>query len=348
MIDNRVPTNKTLLQMIVGTWSFGILRCALCVVVVHFLPVIARAEITIGSAHRGAGIAVYIDGNLFTQYLAKAGHSPAIWPIVGPTSMPMTRGFPFTPAMPDGTHDHPHHQSLWFTHDNVNNVNFWGTNVNDEKGDHGPHVAERPSKDLDVEWQGPDAKFVTRNDWVDGNKRVCEDQRTIVFGQDRGKGRNDDRWIDFTITIKASNGDVTFGDTKEGSFALRVADSMRVDAKQGGHIVNSDGLENVAAWGMPARWVDYTGPIDGETVGIAIMSHPKSFRPVPRWHVRTYGLFAANPFGEKDFPKSDKTKQGAVTIKNGDSLTLRYLVLLHRGKTNVEKIEAAFRDFAGK
>src|SRR5438445_13757671 len=121
---------------------------------------------------------------------------------------------------------------------------------------------------------------------------------------------------------------------------------MREDEKKGGYIVSSEGLENEAAWGMPARWVDYTGPVDGQTVGITVMSHPTSFRPVPRWHVRTYGLFAANPFGEKDFPKSDKTKQGAYTIKKGDSLTLRYLVLLHRGKTNGAELERAFREFA--
>jgi hypothetical protein len=176
---------------------------------------------------------------------------------------------------------------------------------------------------------------------MNSGKRVCEDQRTIVFG----KGPAEGRWIDFTITIKATDGDVTFGDTKEGSFALRVADSMRVDAKTGGHIVNSEGKENGAAWGLPARWVDYTGPVDGETVGIAIMSHPKSFRPLPRWHVRTYGLFAANPFGQKDFPEPDAAKQGEYTLKKGDSITLRYRVILHRGKTDSKQLDEAFREF---
>ena len=77
------------------------------------------------------------------------------------------------------------------------------------------------------------------------------------------------------------------------------------------------------------------------------MSHPKSFRPTPRWHVRTYGLFAANPFGQKDFPHPEAAKQGAVTIKKGDSLTLDYRVLLHRGETNNgREIEEVFREFA--
>ena len=179
---------------------------------------------------------------------------------------------------------------------------------------------------------------------MNGDKRVCEDERTLIFGSEP----DGSRWIDFTITIKANDGDVTFGDTKEGSFAVRVADSMRVDAKKGGHIVNSEKQLNAAAWGQPARWVDYTGPVEGETVGIAIMSHPQSFRPTPRWHVRAYGLFAANPFGEKDFPNPGAADQGAVTIKKGDSLTLKYRVWLHKGDTNVEAIEREYRDFASE
>jgi hypothetical protein len=127
---------------------------------------------------------------------------------------------------------------------------------------------------------------------------------------------------------------------------VRVADSMRVDAKPGGRIVNSDGKENGAAWGLPAKWVDYTGPVDGETVGIAIMSHPKGFRPLPRWHVRTYGLFAANPFFQKDFPGPAAANQGEFTLKNGDSITLRYRVFLHHGKTKPAEIEQAFQQFA--
>lgn len=304
------------------------------------LSVAVHAEVT--AEKNAQGVTVKIDGKPFTEYLIKAGHSPAMWPLIGPTGKPVTRSYPFTEASKDGTNDHPHHQSFWFTHDKVNGINFWAANKNDDKQDSGAHIAHRDF--VDVSSTGDTAKIVTRNDWMDGDKRVCEDERTMVFG----KGPADSRWIDFTITIKATDGDVTFGDTKEGSFALRVADSMRVDAKQGGHIVNSDGKENVAAWGLPARWVDYTGPVEGETVGIAIMSHPKSFHPLPRWHVRTYGLFAANPFGQKDFPDQAAAKQGEYTLKKGDSITLRYRVLLHRGKTNPTEIDRAFAEFVGR
>jgi hypothetical protein len=263
-----------------------------------------------------------------------------MWPVIGPTGKPMTRSFPVGPREPGETNDHPHHQSLWFTHDEVNGHNFWSQNRNDRRDGSGAHVAHREFVEVDSD--GTIARIVTRNDWMDGDEKVFEDERRIVCGT----RENGDRWIDFTITIKGTEGDVTFADTKEGTFAVRVADTMRLEAEMGGRIVNSEGQENGDAWGMPARWVDYTGPVDGETVGIAILSHPTSFRPNTRWHVRGYGLFAANPFGHSDFPKPELSEQGAVTIPQGDEVTLRYRVLLHRGGTDKDELEKAFQEFA--
>ncbi len=344
MTNDQARMTKHRRESVIGIWSSGhFLRRVLCVVVVGILPLIARADVTAERSEHG--VVIKIDGKLFTEYLAKAGHAPAMWPLIGPTGKPVTRAFPLGPPVAGGTNDHPHHESFWFAHDEVNGAHFWRENVQDQ-GKDGAQIVQREL--VELKSLGPTVRIVTRNDWMNGSDRVCTDERTIVYGT----GPADSRWIDFTITLKASNGDVTFGDTKEGTFALRVADSMRVDAKKGGRIVNSEGQQNEAAWGMPARWVDYTGPLDGETVGIAMMSYPKSFRPMPRWHVRTYGLFAANPFGEKDFPPAEAggrpVKQGAVTIKNGDSLALRYRVLLHRGATNPAEIERAFREFAEK
>jgi hypothetical protein len=299
---------------------------------------VGLAKVTAERSERG--VILKIDGELFTEYLTEAGESPALWPVIGPTGKPMTRSYPVGPRETGETDDHPHHQSIWFTHDEVSGHNFWSGNRNDRRDGSGPHVAHREF--VEVASDGSTARIVTRNDWMDGDEKVFEDERTIVFGT----LDNNDRWIDFTITLKATEGDVTFADTKEGTFAVRVADTMRLEAKKGGRIVNSEGQEDDDAWGMPAKWVDYSGPVDGETVGIAIFSHPKSFRPKTRWHVRGYGLFAANPFGQRDFPQPELAEQGAVTIAAGDNLTLRYRVLLHRGSTEAAGIAEAFEEFA--
>ena len=102
--------------------------------------------------------------------------------------------------------------------------------------------------------------------------------------------------MDFEITLKASNGELTFGDTKEGTMAVRLAETMRLKGKAGqGHIVNSAGVRDGQTWGKRAEWCDYYGPVEGRTVGIAIFDHPKNPRHPTWWHVRDYGLFAANP-----------------------------------------------------
>ena len=287
------------------------------------------AEITVERSEKGA--AVKIDGRLFTEYLTRSGTKPILWPIIGPTGKPMTRDFPMRDR-PGEMKDHPHQRSLWFSHGSVNGIDFWT-----ERG----RVGTIKHLEFTKLAGGRPAVIDTRNAWLapDG-RRVCEDQRVLHFDTD-----GDARWIDFDITLKATDGDLVFGDTKEGTFGLRVAESLSVDAKRGGKIVNSRGQTNSAAWGRPAAWVDYHGPIDGKTVGIAILNHPGSLRYPTRWHVRTYGLFAANPLGLHEFP-GGKRADGTLTLPRGQSATFRYRVLLHRGDEGEGKVAERFSAYS--
>ena len=232
---------------------------------------------------------------------------------------------------PDETNDHPHQRSLWFTHGNVNGNDLWS-----ELPIAGSTVHR---KFLDVSG-GSQAKIVSVNDWLDKNgNKLCEDQRTIIGGVD-----GDNRYIDFDIIIKAVDKPVTFGDTKEGSFGIRVPDSMRVDAKRGGRIVNANGTTDDHAWGKAATWVDYHGPVEGETLGIAILNHPSSYGFPTHWHVRPYGLFAANPFGLHDF--DGLAANGSHTLKPGETMTFRYRVILHKGDEKEGHIAESFAKYS--
>lgn len=289
------------------------------------------AEITAERSENGA--IVKIDGQLFTEYLVKSETKPILWPILGPTGKPMTRDYPLR-ERPDEATDHPHQRSLWFAHGNVNGVNFWAeprSAPNNKNLGVIQHV-----KFLTVA-SGKPAVIVTQNDWLgpDG-KKICEDQRTLQFDTDGTA-----RWIDFDVAVKATDGPVTFADDKEGAFGVRIAHSMTVDAKQGGKIINSKHQTDGAAWGQPAPWVDCHGPVDGQVLGIAIFNHPNSFRYPTYWHVRGYGLFAANPFGVHEF-SAGKLDGGAHTIPSGECMTLRYRVFLHQGDETAGKVAEAF------
>ncbi|NQT15328.1 MAG: PmoA family protein [Planctomycetes bacterium] len=308
--------------VILSLFAVGLLSASACVGV---------AEISAKKCDQG--VAVEIDGQPFTTYVVDSGLKPELgpilWPIIGPTGKPVTRAHPMAEG-PTEREDHPHHRSLWFNHGDVNGLSFW-------------HVDTIRHREFVRVESGAQAVIVTRNDWIapDG-KRICEDQRTLTFGVE-----GDTRRIDFDITLRATDGPVTFGDTKEGTMGVRVAGTMKVDAKLGGKIVNSAGQVDRDAWGKQAAWVDYHGPIDGQTVGIAILNHPSSFRFPTYWHVRTYGLFAANPFGRRRFTGSDD-QDGTHTLAPGESISLSYRFLVHKGDEKEAKLSEAFDAYSAK
>ena len=296
-----------------------------CVVAILGAAGPSMAEVT--AEQSGDKVVVKIDGESFAEYVPDFHGTPIIWPIIGPTGKPMTRAYPMGEG-PGEKQDHVHHRSLWFTHGDVNGLSFWDR----ETIKHRRYVK--------VE-SGAQAVIVTENEWLapDG-KRQCEDQRTLTFGTD-----GDARWVDFDITIKASDGVVKFGDTKEGTFGVRVAGTMKATSDPPGRIVNSEGQTDGDAWAKKAAWVDYQGPVAGEIVGIAILNHPSSFRFPTYWHVRTYGLFAANPFGLHDFVRGQQV-DGSHTLNPGETMTFRYRVLFHRGDEKVGKVAEAFADYS--
>jgi len=311
-----------------------LLRGTLLAVVAAAVP--AAAEVTAQRCDHGA--VIRIDGQPFAEYWTRSGNKPIVWPIIGPTGKAMTRFWPMADA-PGEKHDHPHHRSLWFTHGSVNGISFW-----DEAGRKGAKpgtIGTTVHREFVKIASGKQAQVVTRNDWIGPEgKKYLEDERWLTFGVE-GKIR----WIDFDIVLTASNGPVRFGDTKEGSLGLRVAETMKVDAKLGGHIVNSEGLVDANAWGKKASWVDYQGPVDGEKVGIAILNHPSSFRYPTYWHVRTYGLFAANPFGLHDFT-NEKTTDGSYPLPAGQSIKLSYRLLFHTGDEREGRVAEIYAAYA--
>lgn len=291
-------------------------------------------------------ITVNLDGKLFTRYLIRSGSRPVLWPVIGPTEQAMTRGYPVGEGQLDEAHDHIHHRSVWIGYEGVNGFDFWQEK---EPGVQRafPAGEVRHREFVAADCPGETATIVTANDWraPDGHK-VCEDVRTWTFGTD-----GDQRWMDCRFVLSASEGELRLADSKEGFFALRVAHSLRVDNNQGGKIVTSRGLTDADAWGQPAEWVDYSGPIGDEIVGIAILSHPETLNFPAAWHVRTYGLFAANPLAKIAFTSNagDVRKRPLrMTLAPGESITLHYRIVLHRGDAEDANIEAKQAAYAAE
>lgn len=276
---------------------------------------------------------IEIDGELFTEYHFKDVPRPYYYPLIGPENLPMTRNWPMT-AGENEEHDHPHHRSLWFAHGAVNGVDFWSEEKRFGKIVHQKFTEIKSGQKVGV--------IRSSDDWVapDGTL-VCTDDRTMRIYDRPGM-----KLFDFEVTIHASHGPVTFGDTKEGTMAMRLAETMRLKGKVGhGHIINSEGVRDGKTWGKRADWCDYYGPVDGKIVGVAIFDHPDNPRHPTTWHVRDYGLFAANPFGLHDFEKKP-AGTGDFTIPAGQSVTFRYRFYLHEGDEKQGRVAEMYREYA--
>ena len=156
---------------------------------------------------------------------------------------------------------------------------------------------------------------------------------------------NGTRWIDYTLTFKATESDIVLGDTKEGMFAVRVAGTMKVDAGKGGRILNPDGKTNKDAWGEPANWIEYSGPVDGESIRYCHSQSPPKLSP-------SLPLACAQPMAclqptrlVNIISSPSTVEQGAITIRKGESLVLRYRVVIHQGAWESEQVESAYQQF---
>ena len=262
---------------------------------------------------------VYIDGRLFTSYYFGAQwHRPYLHPLVGPYGDPVTRGFPMIENVPGETSDHLWHRGLYSAYGEVNGIDNW------TEGEGRGHTVHREFEALE---SGPVyARAAALSDWT------TPDRRKALLGE-----RRDMRFyrlpkanlIDIDLTLTAGEEDVLFGDTKEGGLiALRVASSM--DVLRGGRMENSlGGVNEGDLWGKRAAWCDYSGPVKGKTVGVAVLDHPQSFRHPAYWHARDYGLLTTNPFAVSTFEGGGPS--GEYLLPAGESLLFRYRVYVHAG-----------------
>jgi hypothetical protein len=284
-------------------------------------------------------ISVTIDRKPFTDFFIGAeAPKPYLHPLRTASGKIITRSYPME-TLPGEAKDHPHHRGLWFTHGLVNDVDFWANEKNQKgagKAGRGTVVTKRITELKSGKKQGTIGALF---EWQDaGGTPLLSEQRTLTF-----YSHPTERWIDVDTTLTAM-GKVVFGDTKEGTFAMRLATPL--EEKNGGMMRSAEGkTSEKAVWGTRSAWVDTAGTIDGEKAGVAILDHPTNPRHPTYWHSRAYGLFAANPFGVRDFER-DKTRNGDLSLEKGATLRFRYRVIIHPGDADAARIGEQFAKYS--
>ncbi|HTM49014.1 MAG TPA: PmoA family protein [Bryobacteraceae bacterium] len=304
------------------------MKSASCFLLAAALPLCAQVKIT----QRTDRISVEIDGKPFTELFIGADTSkPYLHPLRAASGKIVTRAYPMD-TVEGESKDHPHHRGLWFTHGDVNGYDFWGNEAS-QKGAGAGKGKVVLKKVGELKSGKKSGSLAATFDWVDPQgKPILTESRTIVFYSHPTM-----RIMDFDINLKALE-KVKFGDTKEGTFAIRLAAGLEEPVKKSlptpkrtGLMVNAEGAKGEKnVWGKRSPWVDYAGELEGEKLGIAIFDNPANPKHPTYWHSRSYGLFAANIFGEHDY-YNDKSRDGSVTVEAGNSLRFRYRVIIHPG-----------------
>ena len=311
------------------------------------LPIWGQVKLTAGPEE----IAVEIDGKPFTVfYIAgKDLNRPYLNPLRSASGKVVTRSYPAGQIAGEST-DHPHHAGLFYGHGDVNGYNYWAIQ-------NGPAQASRDSdkrgrivlKELVSVKSGKESGSIDAvlNWLMPDGKPILTETRKMTF-----YSNPELRMIDFAFDFVAIEKAV-FRDTKEGTFAMRVATVL--EERQGksktdgpskaGKLANAQGGEREEnVWGKRSEWVDYSGQLDGERVGVVIMDHPGNPRHPTYWHSRAYGLHSVNPFGVSDF-LNDKTKDGSMTIAPGEHVRFHYRLIIHPGAPGT-RIAELYKQYA--
>ncbi len=266
----------------------------------------------------GNRIDINVGNQFFTSYRFQPDEKyPFFYPVNGPISGGSTT------SMRNGTY--PHHSSLFFGCDRVNGGNYWQEGLNrGQIVSVGARIIEAKGERVVIEdeciWKRPDAPAPI----IDRRKiTISSPSKNLYF-------------IDFDVEMEMLI-DVTILKTNHSLFSARVDPDLTVT--QGGTMINSEGKTGEkGTFGVGSAWIDCYGQRKTGVEGIAIMQHPSNrWYPSP-WFTRDYGFMSPTPMY---WPEDDK----ATNLKKGETIKLRYRVVVHGGNTTDAGIANLFEQY---
>jgi hypothetical protein len=336
----------------------------LCLAVCVMHTACAQKGFSLNDKPASKKIEVLYDGKLLTAYCYfDSTEKPVLFPLKTLSGHTITRGYPVAPRAGERT-DHPHHLGLWMNYESVNGLDFWNnsTAIAAEKKPH--YGSIRHQKILSSENKKDKAVIEALSHWVNHEGQVLLEEKTrFIFTR-----KDNDLIIDRIATLEAKVPEVVFKDIKDGMLGIRVARQLEMPSNQAdkfvdaqgivtpvakmdnegvtGMYVSQKGLKGDAVWGTRAPWASLNGKKDGETISLVIIDHPKNAGFPTYWHARGYGLFAANPLGQKIF--SNGKEELNLTLKKGEQTTFRYRIIIHGSdaELNAVQIDQYAADFA--
>lgn len=309
-------------------------------------------------------IDVTVDGKPFTSYFYPNDSilkKPVLFPIVTSEGTTITRGYPFAARAGERV-DHPHHVGMWLNYESVNGFDFWNNSTAIK--DRTKYGTIKHTGIVQTNGGYKKANLSVTADWIDTDgkgKTLLKEKTTYIF---YAKGKQ--RIIDRITTLTAQNEEVMFKDVKDGMFAIRLArelehpsdkpdifvDANGIETKVDkldntgitGKYHSSEGIDGENVWSTRGKWMNLSGRIKNEDISVAIIDHPSNVNYPTYWHARGYGLFAANPLGEKVFSKDKKELN--YKLSPNQSVTFKYRTVITSGKVTDEELNKLAEQFA--
>lgn len=307
---------------------------------------------------------IFIGGKLFTSFLYPDSlEKPVLFPVHAANGTIVTRGFPLTPQ-PKDPNDHPHHIGIWFNFENVNGLDFWNNSYaipKEKKQLYGwiktDHILETSG--------GAKGILSYHANWVNQHNDVLLEETTRF----EFSGTLHQRIIDRHTILKA-NTDLLFADAKDGLLGIRLAHALQIptnkdqlfkddkgnetivkggsDIIASGNYLSSEGILGDSVWSTRGRWCKVYGKMGKDSISVVIIDHPANPNYPTFWHARGYGLFAANPLGEKIFTNGRSVKN--LSLKKGETVSFNYRIIIDEGSNTipVKKVNELADEFAGK
>jgi hypothetical protein len=356
---------KRRLQAVGGRALACLIVIALCgTLQIHAQSKPAETGVRVVADEIARRVDVFVDGQVFTAYIwPESIKKPVLYPLRSAAGTLVTRGYPIEPRPGERT-DHPHQVGLWLNYGDVNGFDFWNNSdaIKPEERRHYGTIRhtrikrvasgkERGELEVEMQWLAPDGRPLLR------------EETWFIFSA--GANR---RVIDRVTKLTALDQRVVFNDNKEGLFGLRVARQLEQPSNEpaaftdaggkttvvprmnnagvSGEYRSSEGKTGDAVWGTRGRWVSLAGKIDEEKITLVIFDHPQNPGYPTYWHARGYGLFAANPLGQKVF--SNGKQELKFTLQPGESTTFRYRLLILSGDLTPALVQSQVEQFSGK
>src|SRR6267378_6188812 len=350
------------MRILIGGASLFLVIMAVCLT--SFVSAGPRRSdrISVAVNEQARRVDISIDGRPFTAYVWPATlKKPVLYPLRTAKGTAVTRGFPLE-QRPGERVDHPHHAGLWFNYESVNGFDFWN-NSDAIKPENAPKMGTILHRSIVSAKSGSQSgELEVEAEWVTFEKKVLLKERTeFVF-----RGGPGFRSVDRITTLHALDTKVDFKDEKDGLLGLRVVRALEIPSDKpevlytdasgrattvakmdnggvNGAYLTSEGKKGDAAWGTRGRWCNLSGLVGDEPVTITILDHPANPGFPTYWHARGYGLFAANPLGQKIFSEGKQALN--FSLAPHASVTFRYRILISSAIATPEATEDAYKDF---